>query len=140
VLQGTRSRKGITAVLVVLDADDDDAPTLEAALLERARRVTPLPIGVVLAIRELESWFLGSKESLRGFRGIRAEAKIPDNPEGIRGAKERLTRNMERGRRYVETDDQPAFASHMDLDLAAQHCTSFQRLVSELERILGKSA
>jgi len=31
------------------------------------------------------------------------------------------------GRRYVEVADQPAFAAHMDLDLALQRCASFRR-------------
>lgn len=139
VVQGTRDRGGVTAVLVILDADDDDPDEIEAVLLERCRKTTPLPAAVVAARRELEAWFLGSKDSLRGVCGIRATANAPDGPETIRGAKERLSRNMEGERRYIEVDDQPVLAARMDLDLALQRCASFQKLFSELERILTQT-
>ncbi|HZF11164.1 MAG TPA: DUF4276 family protein [Thermoanaerobaculia bacterium] len=126
VIQGLRDRGDISAVLLLLDADDGDPLQLEASLLARCRQVTRLPSAVVVAQRELEAWFLGSKDSLRGFRGIREDASAPENPESIRGAKQRLSQNM-RGRRYVPVGDQPAFAARMDLDLALQRCASFRR-------------
>lgn len=140
VLQGIRDRGQVTAILVILDSDDDDPAALEASLLGRCRRTVSLPVAVVAARRELESWFLGSKDSLRNVCGIKADANAPDNPESIRGAKERLTRNMGGGRRYLEVTDQPVLAVRMDLALARQRCLSFQRLVTELERILAESS
>lgn len=86
-----------------------------------------------------EAWFLGSKDSLRGVCGIRTDANAPEGPETIRGAKERLSRNMEGGRRYIEVVDQPVLAARMDLDLARQRCLSFRRLITGLERILAES-
>jgi hypothetical protein len=133
---GTQDRGNVSAVLVLLDADDDDPHALESALHDRCRQVTDLPSAVVAAQRELEAWFLGCKDALRGFRGIRADANAPQDPEAIRGAKERLTRNMEGGRRYVEVDDQPAFAARMDLDLALQRCASFRRFEGAVRSLL----
>lgn len=60
----TMDRTGVTAVLVLLDADDDCPAALAPALLERARAVSPLPVSVVFAVREFEAWFLGGLESL----------------------------------------------------------------------------
>lgn len=140
VQQGIRSRDGIVGVLVILDSDDDDPESLETSLLHRCRQAIHLPVGVVAARRELEGWFLGSKDSLRGVCGIRENANAPKGPETIRGAKERLTRNMEGNRRYLEVDDQPVMAARMDLDLALQRCVSFRRLDEELERILAESS
>ncbi len=137
---GLRTREAITMVLVVLDSDDDEPSGLEQTLLARCREVMSLPIGVVLAQRELEAWFLGSKDSLRGICGIRANANAPMSPETIRGAKERLTSNMIGNRRYVEVDDLPVMAAKMNLDLALQRCSSFRRLLSELERLLAEIA
>jgi hypothetical protein len=134
ILQGSRDRKNLSGLLVLLDADDDDPASLEAHLVERCRAASALPTVVVAARRELESWFLGGKEAFRGFRGIRPDANAPPDPESIRGAKERLSRNMA-GRSYVEVDDQPAFAERLDLDLAFQRCASLQRLAAELERL-----
>ena len=135
ILQGSRDRKNLSVLLVLLDADDDDPASLEAYLLGRCRAATALPAAVVAAQREFESWFLGAKEGFRGFRGIRPDANAPPDPESIRGAKERLSRNMMARRSYVEVGDQPAFAERLDLDLALQRCASLRRLAAELERL-----
>lgn len=134
VVQAVRSRSGAAAVLVVLDSDDDDPAVLGPHLRERCRDATSLPVSVVLPRCELEAWFLGAKESLRGFRGIRDDAAAPRDPESIRGAKERLTQNMDR-RSYVEVDDQPAFASRFELAQAHARCPSFRLLVQELNAL-----
>ncbi len=94
----------------------------------------------MVATRELEAWFLGAKESLRGVRGIKPGANAPPDPESVRGAKERLSRNMERGRSYFEVDDQPAFAATFDLAAARTRCPSFQFLCDELRRLLAEIA
>jgi hypothetical protein len=92
---GTRGRTNVSAILVLLDADDETEPiAVEAELLRRCREVTAVPAAVVLACREFKSWFLGCKDALRGVCGIRADAEAPPAPESIRGAKERLSRNM----------------------------------------------
>jgi hypothetical protein len=96
-------------------------------------------VAVAAATRELETWFLGAKESLRGVRGIRANATSPADPETIRGAKERLTANMEGNRRYHEVDDQPAFADKVDLTLALERCPSLQRLALGLRAMLTEA-
>lgn len=137
VLQGLRTREGATGVVVVLDADDDDSLALEKAVRAECAKATPLPAVVAAATRELEAWFLGAKESLRGVRAIRANATSPPNPEAIRGAKERLTSNMDGNRRYIEVDDQPAFAATVDLAVALQRCPSLQRLALGLEGMLA---
>jgi len=137
--QGTSSRSGVIAILVILDADDDDPEQIESFLGARFRAATPLPSAVVVATRELEAWFLGSKDALRGVCGIRQNANAPDRPEEIRGAKERLSRNME-GRRYLPVTDQPKLAARMDLERALQRCASFRRLAAALERLLRESS
>lgn len=137
VKQSIRSRQGVECVFVILDADDDCPAELGPALLKRAKAVTELPVSIVLAQREFECWFLGAKESLRGKRGIRDDATAPSDPEEVRGAKERLRQNMTGGRRYLEVDDQPAFAECMDIDQAKSRCPSFARLVRAIESLVG---
>ncbi len=124
-----RSRTGAAAILILLDADDDCPAKLGPELAKRCQEATELPTLVVLASRELEGWLLGAKESLRGVRGIRTDSVAPENPERIRGAKERLTRNMTGSRRYLEVDDQPALVERMDFALARDRCPSFARFV-----------
>ena len=126
------------AILVLLDADDDCPALLGPDLLHRAQAVrSDLPCRVVLAKAELESWFVGSVESLRGCRGIGPEATSPEAPEEIRGAKGWLTRQMPVGRTYLEVDDQPALASRVDVEQARQRCDSFDKFVRDVEAIVA---
>jgi hypothetical protein len=69
ITQAVRDRPGVAAVIVILDADDDCPAELGGLLLNRSVTATDKPVGVVLAKREFEAWFLGAKESLRGKRG-----------------------------------------------------------------------
>ncbi|MCP4661689.1 MAG: DUF4276 family protein [bacterium] len=137
VEQSVRKRDHAAALLVLLDADDDCPAELGPELLARCRKVTLLPAAVAIANRELEGWFLGAKESLRGVRGIRSDAAAPSDPESIRGAKERISRNMA-GSSYLEVDDQPALAEQMDLDLAKSRCPSFEWFVREVGRLVSE--
>lgn len=126
------------AILVLLDADDDCPAILGPELLRRAQEArADMPCWVVLAKAELESWFVGSIESLRGCRGINPEAISPEAPEEIRGAKEWLTRQMPAGRTYLEVDDQPAMTSRFDIEQARQTCDSFDKFVRDVQAIVA---
>lgn len=132
-----RTRDNCAAILVLLDAEDDDAQELRETLQDRANRAATLPVAVVVAVREFEAWFLAAKESLRGKRGIRADAAPPENPEGIRGAKERLSANM-KGRSYLDVDDQPALASEFDMKAATERCASFAALLEAVRGLVSR--
>jgi hypothetical protein len=128
----TRARADVTAVLVLLDADDDCPAQLAPVLLDRARAVTNLPVSVVLAVREIEAWFLGGIESLRGSRGISADAAWEGDPERPRGAKGRVEAMMG-GRGYLGPVDQPALMAKLDIDAARLRCPSLDKLLRDLE-------
>jgi hypothetical protein len=136
--QGVRDRDNIGAILVLLDAEDDCPATLGPQLMERCRITTQLPVVVVLANMEMEGWFLGGKESLQGIRGIKSDVVAPPNPESIRGAKKRLSKNMEHGRRYLEVDDQPALAAQVNFDLTKDRCPSFKKFLREVQNLINK--
>ncbi|MBM4274282.1 MAG: DUF4276 family protein [Deltaproteobacteria bacterium] len=135
--QGVRDRGNIGGILVLFDADDDCPARLGPELLERCRQTTHLPVAVVLAKIELEGWFLGGKESLRGVCGIKQDAVAPQNPESIRGAKERLSQNMDHGRRYLQVDDQPVLADKVDFDLTKGRCPSFDKFLREVQNLIN---
>jgi len=121
-------------VLVLVDAEDDCPATLAPELLSRAqRRLGAVPVGVVLAKVEFESWFLAAAESLSAKRNLNPELVAPANPEEIRDAKGWLSKRMRRG--YRETLDQPALAAVMDL-AAARRAPSFTKLWRVLQRVL----
>ena len=126
------------AIFVILDSDDDCPAELGPDLLHRASQVhTGLPIAVVLAKCEFEAWFLAAAESLRGRRGLRNDLNPPDNPEGIRGAKEWLSHQMESSRTYSETQDQPALAALFDIEQARQ-ADSFDKCHRDIMRLLDE--
>lgn len=126
-----RDRQDATAVLVLLDADDDCPARLAPLLLERSARVSSVPVSVVFAVRELEAWFLGGVESLRGQRGIRNDAAYDADPEAPRGAKERLEGLM--SGTYVDVADQPALMAQLDVEAARQRCPSLDKLLRDLQ-------
>lgn len=126
-------RQNVSAVLVLLDADDDCPAELAPQLLERCARVSPVPISVVFAVRELEAWFLGGVESLRGQRGIRDDASYDADPEAPRGAKERLEGVM--NGTCVDVADQPALMASLDIDVARRRCASFDKLLRDLDTL-----
>jgi hypothetical protein len=124
------------AILVLVDADDDCPAQLGPALLARALAARgDLPIAVVLAKREYESWFLSSAESLRGRRGLAQDLSSPAAPETIRGAKEWLRDRMPTHAKYREVLDQPALTSLFNMQLALR-APSFDKCHREVVRLL----
>jgi hypothetical protein len=124
-------------VLVVLDADDDCPVDLAKTILSWARDVSPtVNVGVVVANREFESWFLAGIESLRCRRGVRNDAAAPPDCESIRDAKGRLDGLMV-GETYRAVTHQPSFAATVDIGAAAQQSRSLRKLVADVERLLG---
>jgi hypothetical protein len=122
------------AVLVLLDSDDDLPCALGPSLLARAQRVRPdRPIGVVLAEREYEAWFLAAAASLRGKRGLPEELESPTAFAELRDAKGWLNQRMSRG--YSPAVDQPALTALFDLEQAGR-ARSFDKLVREVTKLL----
>lgn len=131
------ARRG--GILAVLDGDDDCPAQLGPLLLSRAIAVgTGLPVAVVIAKREIESWFLAAAASLAGQVGLPPDLQPPADPEAIRGAKEWLTQRMQGSRSYSPTLDQPVLAERFDLDMAL-HADSFVKFRREVERLLAEA-
>ena len=134
--------EGARAILILRDADDD-CPGIDApALLARAERIaSPVPVCVVFAKAEYESWFLAAVHSLRGRRDIVDYADAPPDPEAIRGAKEHLRQQrMVPGATYSPTVDQPALTAKFDFEEARKSCPSFDKLWRDLERLFRQEA
>ena len=133
-----RKLQGRGGILVIVDCDwDNGCPARDGPnLLKRAGKAHKnIPISVVLAKKEFESWFLASAESLRGIRGLPKLLNPPKNPETIRGAKEWLSNRMPVGSRYAETTDQPAFTAKFDMK-AAMRSDSFDKCHREIVKLL----
>jgi hypothetical protein len=132
-----RKNGGQGAILVLLDCDDGCPAEEGPALLDRAAKArSDMPVSVVLAKREFESWFLAAAESLRGQRGLPDDFTGPPDPEAIRGAKEWLADRMPRGQGYSESSDQPALTAVFDIN-AARRVDSFDKCHREVARLLN---
>lgn len=125
-------------LIVVLDADDSCPAELGPQLLQRlTARFPDNPASVNVANREYESWFIASSESIALHAGTGAtDFVVPENLEGIRGAKRWLERNVLK-RSYSETGEQAAFSSAIDVPLARSRSQSFDRFCREVSRLLA---
>lgn len=128
------------AILIVMDADDDPPCTKGPEMLSWATEARPdIPIGLAMANREYESWFLASLPSLGGHCGIPVNPPVIDNPESNRDAKGVLTSLMPRGNPYKETAHQAALTRVFDMQLARRRSDSFDKCWREIERLLGQA-
>lgn len=130
---------GVSAVIIIFDADDDCPMVIASDVLRWAREVQLGNYAVVVACREYEAWFLASVESLRGCASIRPDATYLGKPEAPRGAKEALEELMSQGAGYVEVADQPSLSAQMDLSAAYSRSRSFRHLVTCLTPMLQQS-
>lgn len=128
-------------ILILLDADDD-CPSLKGAeILARARIIVPhRRVGVVLANREYEAWFIAAASSLHECRNFSSQAGDEQvDAELPRNAKGWLSKRMG-SHAYGEVTDQPAFSACMDLQLAFERSRSFRKLCSEWVKNTGQGS
>ena len=139
VERAARKLGGNGAILILPDCDwDGGCPAHEGpTLLERARNARrDMPMSVVLAKKEYESWFIAAAESLRGKRGLAHNLVGVGNPEDIRGGKEWLSSHMPFDQPYAETTDQPALTAIFDMQ-SARRADSFDKCYREIAALLA---
>lgn len=130
---------GKGGIFILLDGDFKDCcPARNGPELRARAQATrrDIPISVVLAKMEYETWFLAAAESLRGKRGLPETLQPPLNPENIHGAKEWINDHMPEGQRYTETTDQPAFTELFDMTAARTNSESFDKCYRDIEKML----
>ena len=116
---------GRGAVLVVLDAETDVACILGPELLERLdRHIGHVPRGVVLAVKQYETWLIGG--------GAVPTSAIVGDPEDLASPKRWIQEQMGR---YSPTADQPSLTAALDTGQARRTCPSFDKLLRVLEGI-----
>jgi hypothetical protein len=133
-----RQMKPPRAILILIDADDDLPCVLGPELLRIAKQKrSDVPIGVVLANREFESWFLAAIGSLAGRRGLQQNLPPINHVESIRDAKGELKHLMHGEGAYSPVIDQPALAAIFDMAMARRNSDSFDKCWREMERLLN---
>lgn len=123
-------------VLLLIDAETDCPAQLGPTLLARVNAAhADISVGVVLAKREFEAWFLGSLDSLRAHYRIAPDVRLHRDPEDIPGAKEHLRDLL--GVPYSPVIDQPAMAAQFDMGTARNNCPSFDKCWRTVQALLG---
>lgn len=117
-------------VLVLADSDDDEPSELEARLRKEAGAGK---VGICIAVREFEAWFLASIRALREHRSVRDDAIYIGDPEKRRDAKGELSSLMVE--KYRETIHQPAFSALIDIP-SSRECPSFAAFVATVGSLL----
>ena len=121
-----------SSILVLCDADNDCAKDLLTKTREIARTLNLRHVvSIVFAVREFETWFVGSAESLEKY--LRLDLPIPKAPETA-GSQKRWIEKRFRGSRYSETVDQPKMTASIDIELCRKRCPSFDKLCREIQR------
>lgn len=124
------------AILILLDAENDKPCELAPRLLHFAVDCrADLPISVVLANLEYETWFVASAESLADFLSVEPHQFITD-PERSRSGKAWIEKHFKETK-YSETVDQPSMTAKMNLATCRERSPSFDKLCREFERYLS---
>ena len=122
-------RDGCEGVLVLVDSDDECAEELAKMLAARAREISPVPVAVVCPVREFESWFLCSAESICPCAPIPSDCEHHENP------KDWLKTHLPDGS-YRTTLDQADLAGKINLDLALPRSRSLNRMVNGIAQLV----
>ena len=129
------------AILILLDSDDDCPVELAQRLSRRCREIgVRVPVEIVCAHREYESWFLASWDSVKEGAGFPDTTAPNRSVESVGDPKGWITELMPGGQTYKETSHQASYSTAIDLDLAHQNSRSFRRLCHALEQLVEAMA
>lgn len=120
-------------ILWVMDFDSEGytCPVAESnQLIAKAQALRPgWPIKIAFLVKEYESLFLHDEAATRAvFTDIPKNTHFPDNPEGIRGAKEWLSKQRPKGFAYKETTHQEKITAHLNLQELGNKSKDFAHL------------
>jgi hypothetical protein len=88
-----------------------------------------LPVALIVAQVEFESWFLGAIDTTNWAGGGLA---VPNDPEGVKNPKAWLKSHLPTGSTYSETVDQPSLAAQFKWTASRERCPSLDKLCREL--------
>lgn len=124
-------------VLLLVDADRACPASLGPKVLRWMRNArADRDHACVVAMKEYESWFVASAESMADVLRVVPGEEIPEEPEKRGLGKAWIARRM-RGQSYSETVDQPRLSARVDVSLARRRSPSFDKLCREVLSRLG---
>lgn len=132
------------AVIVLVDADDDECIALKQALLALCAPPNPCPPHVLfrIAVEETESWFLAQPEAVRAaYPRVDARPIQQIAPDAVVGAWEHLARALGRAPETCSGADKHEWAERIapHLDFNQPVSPSLRALVSGVNALLSGS-
>jgi Domain of unknown function (DUF4276) len=129
-------------IIWILDYDCNECVDFQvdaAWAISRARELDDRgTLAMCFVVMEFESLFLWEERPLRHvFPNMKRDARLPDDPEGVRDAKGCISAMLPTGYMYKPTTHQARLTAVVDLELLASRSRSFQRLESGLRSLLG---
>jgi hypothetical protein len=131
---------GAGPVLVLFDANDRICPKefVEENVDAVNSEFPGIPVFIVIAKWETETWFVPAIESLRGVHEIPSDVTLCEDIlsrlEEL-DPKSYISRLM--GRKYKETYDQPAFMDAFDYTKVGEHSRSFRKFTDTLDELIA---
>lgn len=124
-------------IILLADSDDDCAVTeCQTILSDMRNSAQGIECRAVFAVREYESWFLGSSSSLAGKDGIVDNPPQVSKLEGIRNAKGYFnTHFLLKDRTYKETVDQQKYTHYINFS-APDAPDSLKKFVRDVTSLL----
>lgn len=134
-LEMAARRDDVDLILVSIDIDDHCPVEFFNEFNERAKPIIErfgVPVEFRFCVREYECFFLDLIEELAAATPEYGwlEVQLINNPQGIRGAKERLQRHMTK--HYKEIIDQEVLTKKLDLKILYSRNRAFRRMVNAI--------
>lgn len=137
-LKGLAYLEESACVLVLLDADNTPCGELLRDLQKMLAQLPRRPQNVLfrLAIEETESWFIADQTAVKAAFPKAKLRKLPDTPDIIIGAWEKLADALGVDTKTVTGRDKYRWAELIapHLDLEAPRSPSFQKLIDGIQR------
>jgi len=131
-----------TAVLVVIDADDDDCKELKTSLLDMLAKLDSRPKRVLfrIAVEETESWFIADPAAVKRAYGNCNTGNLNKiEPDSICGAWERLAEALGLDPRLDADKNEWAAQIAPHLDLASPKSPSLHALLKGVPPLLAEA-
>lgn len=132
-------QKGCQAIVLLHDLDRRDENELRSMLNGLIDGIAKPPILILIPIEEIEAWLLSDVDAIRDVFRMKANPKLPTQPERIKDPKGWLAKLVRKGGtgKYLNTVHNKRIAAAMSLKEVQKKCPSFHPFPPFIKAIFG---